>query len=78
MYNYNSTDRSGLSKTDKSTDANKVRVEPGDTVIYTLRLTNTSPTDRGHSAIKVSKIEDIPQKINNNCYLDYDSSYEIK
>ena len=78
LYNYNSTDRSGLSKTDKSTDANKVRVEPGDTVIYTLRLTNTSPTDRGHSAIKVSKIEDIPQKINNNCYLDYDSSYEIK
>lgn len=78
LYNYNSTDRSGLSKTDKSTDANKVRVEPGDTVIYTLRLTNTSPTDRGHSAIKVSKIEDIPQKTNNNCYLDYDSSYEIK
>ncbi len=78
LYNYNSTDRSGLSKTDKSTDANKVRVEPGDTVIYTLRLTNTSPTDGGHSAIKVSKIEDIPQKINNNCYLDYDSSYEIK
>ena len=77
LYNYNSTDRSGLSKTDKSTDANKVRVEPGDTVIYTLRLTNTSPTDEGHSAIKVSKIEDIPQKINNNCYLDYDSSYKI-
>ena len=78
QYNCNSADRSGLSKTDKSTDANKVRVEPGDTVTYTLRLTNTSPTDGGHSAIKVSKIEDIPQKINNNCYLDYDSSYEIK
>ena len=77
LYNCNSADRSGLSKTDKSTDANKVRVEPGDTVIYTLRLTNTSPTDGGHSAIKVSKIEDIPQKINNNCYLDYDSSYKI-
>lgn len=77
QYNCNSTDRSGLSKTDKSTDANKVRVEPGDTVIYTLRLTNTSPTDGGHSAIKVSKIEDIPQKINSNCYLDYDSSYKI-
>lgn len=78
QYNCNSADRSGLSKTDKSTDANKVRVEPGDTVTYTLRLTNTSPTDGGHSAIKVSKIEDIPQKINNNCYLDCDSSYEIK
>lgn len=77
LYNCNSADRSGLSKTDKSTDANKVRAEPGDTVTYTLRLTNTSPTDGGHSAIKVSKIEDIPQKINNNCYLDYDSSYKI-
>ena len=77
QYNCNSADRSGLSKTDKSTDANKVRVEPGDTVTYTLRLTNTSPTDGGHSAIKVSKIEDIPQKINNNCYLDCDSSYKI-
>ncbi len=79
--NYNSSiaDRSGHpyyneNGYDKSDDKNKVRVEPGDTITFNIRVRNTGDKNGNYGAIKVKQIGDIPIP---PTQLKYDTTYEI-
>ena len=79
--NYNSSiaDRSGHpyyneNGYDKSDDKNKVRVEPGDTITFNIRVRNTGDKNENYGAIKVKQIGDIPIP---PTQLKYDTTYEI-